>query len=262
MIELSKSEIDDLRHLNRLCAQLKAEFAIIGAIAYKIHFPDEERHTIDIDFAVALELADFAELCARLKESGWTQTPKQEQRWRSTRGTLLDLIPAGKELRESKQVTWPKSELTMSLVGFDHVFSEAQPVEFADGLALPVIPPVVLMLLKIVAFMDNPHAREKDLSDIRALLSQYEADSDRIFSEAVLNAGVTDYRLANAFLLGCDLRTLCTADELALVREFVSFVSNETKPAWRAFVRAAPRPTERNEDTAQEQLRTFSAGFQ
>lgn len=152
MIELSKAEIDDLRDLNELCKRMNADLVIVGAIAYQLHFSDDELKTGDIDFAIALDLADFAKLQAELSALGWAQEPKREERWRSKRGALLDLIPAGMKLRESKRFTWPKSELTMSLEGLDHAFSEAQPVTVADDLVLRVIPLVVLMLLKIIAF--------------------------------------------------------------------------------------------------------------
>jgi predicted nucleotidyltransferase len=49
-------------------------------------------------------------------------------------------------------------------------------------LGIKVIPPVVLMLLKVVAFMDDPARRAKDLEDIRGLLHSYESDNqERIF---------------------------------------------------------------------------------
>jgi predicted nucleotidyltransferase len=259
VIELSQSQIDDLRDINQLCLQLRAELVIIGAIAYQVNFPDEERHTGDIDFAVALDLADFAELSAHLSGLGWTQLPSLEHRWRTGRGNLLDLLPAGKELRESKQITWPKSKVTMSLVGFDHVFSAARPVALAADLVVPVIPPIVLMLLKVIAFMDDHQRRRKDLSDIRALLSQYEAGSDRIFIEAI--GEVSDYSVASAFLLGRDLRALCADEEFRIVRAFVAYVEDEARSSWWDFVRAAPRPGERNEETAREQLKAFSAAF-
>jgi predicted nucleotidyltransferase len=55
----------------------------------------------------------------------------------------------------------------MSLVLFDHVFTTAQPVPFAPDLTLKVISSTTLMLLKIVAYMDDPQRRAKDLKDIR-----------------------------------------------------------------------------------------------
>ena len=260
MVELTKEQIADLHQLQQFCTELKTDLVIIGAIAYQYHFPQEDRHTGDIDSAVALDLTDFAELEKRLQAAKWTRTPNREHRWRSPLGTLLDLIPAGIELRKVKQVTWPASQFTMSLVGFDHVFSDAEAVELAPGLTLKVIPAVVLMLLKIVAFLDDQQRRAKDLLDIRSILGLYEDNSERIFSDVVLDASLTDVSLANAFLVGVDLRVLCTMDELAVVHEFVKTIRDEARPAWPAFVRAA-RATQRDEDLARAQVDAFDAGF-
>ena len=58
------------------------------------------------------------------------------------------------------------------------------------------------MLLKIVAYMDDQPRRAKDLEDIRGLLAEYEADSERVFFEIVIDAELEDYGLAPAFLMG------------------------------------------------------------
>ena len=63
------------------------------------------------------------------------------------------------------------------------MFATAQPLQFAPDLTLKVTSSTALMLLKIVAFMDDQQRRAKDLGDIRGLLVQYEADSGRIFSD-------------------------------------------------------------------------------
>jgi predicted nucleotidyltransferase len=112
------------------------------------------------------------------------------------------------------------------------------------------------MLLKIIAFMDDQQRRRKDLSDIRALLSQYGAESDRFFTEAI--GEVSDYSLASAFLLGRDLRSLCTEEEASVVRDFVARVSDENKALWWEFVQAAPSPSAREEGIARDQLKAFS----
>lgn len=262
MIELTDAQITDLAELQQLCADLHSDLVIVGAIAYQHYFPDEDRHTSDIDSAVTLDLEDFDELKQHLMAMGWSNITAREHRWVSQRGTFLDLIPAGKKLREAKSITWPQSQMTMSLVGFDHVFSDAQLVTLGGRLPIRVIPPVVLMLLKIVAFLDDQASRAKDLFDIRALLSKYEADSDRVFSDAVLDAQLSDFSLANAYLLGLDLRSICTEEEVETVRKFLSIVSDDTKPAWLGFVRAAPRPGERSEEIAQLQINTFREGFE
>lgn len=259
MLELTAAQIADLRTLRGHCVALGADLVIIGAIAYQVHFPGELRHTGDIDFAVALDLNEFAELERRLRADGWIRFANREHRWRSAQGTIMDLLPAGPKLRQAKQVTWPVSQFTMSLVGFEHVFSSAQPVEFSPDLTLQVISSTALMLLKIVAFMDDPQRRVKDLDDIRGLLTQYEADSERLFSDVVIDAGLADFGLATAFLLGIDLRGLSTPEEAEIVNAFLAAL-DENNPAWMSFVRARGVGDHVEED-ARSELGAFHQGF-
>jgi len=259
MPELTAGQIADLRALRDHCVALGADLVIIGAIAYQVHFPGELRHTGDIDFAVALDLNEFAELERRLQADGWIRFANREHRWRSAQGTIMDLLPAGPKLRAAKHLTWPVSQFTISLVGFEHVFTDAQPVKFSPDLTLNVISPTTLMLLKIVAFMDDPQRRVKDLDDIRGLLTQYEADSERLFSDVVIDAGLADFGLATAFLLGIDLRGLCTLEEAGIVNAFLAAM-NENNPAWMSFVRARGVGDHVEED-ARAQLGAFQQGF-
>ena len=171
----------------------------------------------------------------------------------------MDLLPAGPKLREAKQITWPESQFTMSLVGFEHAFTSAQPVEFAPDLMLKVISPTALMLLKIVAFIDDPQRRVKDLDDIRGLLAQYEADGERVFSDVVIDAGLSDFGLVPAFLLGIDLRALCSPEEIGIVNAFLAAM-HENNAAWMSFVRARGVGDHVEED-ARAQLDTFRQGF-
>jgi hypothetical protein len=85
------------------------------------------------------------------------------------------ILLAGPVLREAKSITWPESEMTMSLVGFEHVFRRAVPNAVAADLTLDVVPAVVLALLKMTAFLDDMHRRQKDLLDIRDILDLYAA---------------------------------------------------------------------------------------
>jgi len=108
----------------------------------------------------------------------------------------------------------------------------------------------------MVAFLDDQNGRAKDLYDIRSILSLYEESSERIFSDAVLDANLKDFGL-----LEMDLRAACTADELALVQQFLRTVRDEAQPAWPAFVRAVPSTVKRIEEQAAAQLDAFRAGF-
>ena len=49
--------------------------------------------------------------------------------------------------------------------------------------------------------------------------------------------------VANAYLLGLDLRSICIDEEVGTVRKFLAIVSDDTKPAWLGFVKAAPQST-------------------
>jgi predicted nucleotidyltransferase len=215
--ELTKDQIEDIREIRDLCAEFKADFVIIGAIAFRLHFPGEDRFTEDVDVVIALDLDKFWEFARRLEQFGWKRNPIQEQRWRSHRGSYFDILPAGPELRQAKEIIWPKSQFAMSFVGFDHVFARAVLHPIARDLSVQRIPPVVLALTKIVSFMDDPHRRSKDLMDIRCLLDRYEEDTDRIFEEEVFEARLSDIGLANAFLLGLDLAQISTAEEFVIV---------------------------------------------
>jgi predicted nucleotidyltransferase len=126
MVELTDNQIADLAVLRDHCAALGAELCRHRSDCISGAFPKESRHTADIDFAVALDLDEFAELERRLTANGWIRFANREHRWRSARVTIMDLLPAGPKLREAKQVTWPASQFTMSLVGFEHVFTSAE----------------------------------------------------------------------------------------------------------------------------------------
>jgi predicted nucleotidyltransferase len=92
-------------------------------------------------------------------------------------------------------------------------------------LTLGVIPPVVLALLKMVAYLDDTHRHEKDLHDIRDVFRLYATDTDGEFSDEVFEANLPDVSLAPVFLLGVDLRSICSPDELTLVGKFATIIS-------------------------------------
>lgn len=261
MIDFTEAELTDLIQLQNICNELKTQLVIIGAMAYKFHFPEIERYTADIDLTVALDLDDFAELEMRLSKLGWNRDAKREHRWKSPRATLIDLLPAGAKLRAAKKLIWPESQLSMSLVGFDHVFNEAKTIQVNDSLTVELPPVPVLALLKIVAFLDRPYERERDLQDLRGILSHYEEGSDRLLSDQVHAANLSDFSLNSAFLLGVDLASLGTAEEADVVETFLSRVSNETDALWMLFVRAGVQAVDRVEDAARLQLAALVQGF-
>jgi hypothetical protein len=81
---------------------------------------------------------------------------------------------------------------------------------------------------------------------IRGLLTQYEADSERLFSDVVIDAGLADFGLARAFLLGIDLRGLCTLEEAGIVNAFLAAMNDVLRSGQR---RRRPRRRRRSRST-------------
>ena len=218
---LTPDQIADLAGIGQICQELGADLVVIGATSLVMLMGDLGRFTRDVDLAVALDFDEFERLRTRLAAIGWTASPKLEHRWIAPRRTFIDLLPAGAGLRRSGSIKWPASEFKMSLAGFEHVFARAVEVTLPGGMITRVAPPIVTALLKIIAWVDDPHGRAKDLQDIRIVLRRYEQDSDRLFSDAVFDAELPDFEFANAFLLGLDMRALATGNDARLVEEFL-----------------------------------------
>jgi predicted nucleotidyltransferase len=225
---LTSDQITDLAGISQICHELGADLVVIGATSLLLHMGDLGRFTRDVDLTVALDLDEFERLTTRLTAIGWTPAPKLEHRWTAPRQTIVDLLPAGPELRRRGSIMWPASQFVMSLVGFEHVFADAAEVHLAGGLRIRVAPPVVTALLKIIAYVEDPCRRAKDLQDIRAVLGRYEEESDRLFSDAVFDAQLPDFGFANAFLLGLDMRKFATTDDARFIGRFLGrFLSGE-----------------------------------
>jgi predicted nucleotidyltransferase len=109
----------------------------------------------------------------------------------------------------------------MSLVGFDHAFAGVTSIEFAPTVHFNVAPLAVIALLKIVAHLDDPYRRAKDLIDLKQLMSRYEARGDRVFCDEVFAAELEDIDQASAFLLGLDIGLFATRQERDIMHTFI-----------------------------------------
>jgi predicted nucleotidyltransferase len=264
MIKLNSDQEADLRELTAVCRSMQVEPVIIGATAYRMFVDDPYRETLDVDIAVALDLEDFPDLILRLNSCGWRQSDKHEHRWRGASGAIIDLIPAGVRLRAKKELIWPQSGATMSLLGFDHVFSEPVAKKLPSGLILKVIPLHVFALLKIAAFLEGREEREKDMRDIGALLEKYEIDSERRFGDEVYDSGlVLHFDEAGSYLLGLDLGRLCAKEEADLVQAFLNLIADSESQAFTSLRRSRGRFAEYNElnKELKRQVQAFVEGF-
>jgi predicted nucleotidyltransferase len=264
MIELSPAQIEDLTELVAICQDLSTDVVIIGAVAYNVFIEDVDRHTGDVDVAVALDLDDFVKMQNALKARGWMQRAQREHRWYGPTGAVVDIMPAGPRIRAQGHLVWPESQMQMSVVGFDHVFSKSEERDIAPGLRMKVIPIPVLTLLKIVSYLDRPAERERDVRDLGELFDRYELDNDeRRFSDEVIEAEIT-FESSGAFLLGSDLGKICTQSEKVVVNGFIAVLKDETSRAHGVLRRARIGFFEDNENGERDlkvQIAAFADGF-
>ena len=222
MIRVAPSQAEDLVTLQRLVTSMGAGLVVVGATALRVFVPDLPRYTEDIDVVVAMDLDGLVGLERVLLASGWSRDSIREHRWRGPHRSWMDIIPAGPKLRSARHLTWPRSGMEMSLVGFDHVFERAVESDVGGDKIVRVAAPEVLFLLKVVAYLDDPERREQDLADIHGLLRRYSYGSDRIYSDTVFDAHLSDVEYVPSFLLGTDLAAFCNAEERSVVQRFIS----------------------------------------
>ena len=133
MTVLLPEEAAALGEVQGVCERLGVALVVIGAVAYRTWVQDEQRVTEDVDLVVGLDLSDLGLLTDPLVARGWRHDQRREHRWLSPRGARIDLLPAGERARRDRHLVWPLAETRMSLVGFDHVFSDAVEWELAAG---------------------------------------------------------------------------------------------------------------------------------
>ena len=226
MSTLLPEQVAALRALHGVCRDLAVDAVVIGATALRVWLPDERRLTEDVDVALALDVGELAPLTARLTDLGWRRDARWEPRWHSPGGARVDLLPLGVQARQDRQLVWPRAETTMQVVGYDRVFKEAIVRELGPDLQMRVAPLHILALLKVVAFLDEPVSRRKDLQDLVLILRRYADDGDRRFGDDVIDADV-QYADAGAFLLGRDLHAVCTMpDEIEAIRQFFQWATD------------------------------------
>lgn len=259
-MNLPSEVITAIRTVEKASLEFGGEVVIVGAVAYGLWIDDPWRATGDVDLTVAINLDQYAELSRRLLAHGWRRHAKMEHRWFTEGEVIVDIIPAGPDLRAAGKIEWPESDAVMSLVGFAHVFENALSMKVGDDERIKVVPLHVYMLLKLAAYQDRPGAG-KDIRDIASLLDRYEAESERRFSDLIFETGLS-FHEAGAYLLGRDVGTLCTPVEAEVVGAFLDSALDEGSQPFQELVRQAPPVQGDNRGAVvSAQLRAFSRGF-
>jgi len=259
MTPFTPEQIDALQSLVRLWSSER--FTLVGASALGCFMDMQWRKTQDLDLSLAASLEEYP---ARLDLlPGWSRDLTFEHRWLAPSGVKVDVIPAGPELLKQGDLTWPRSGQRMSLLGFRLTFERAVSVHITADLTVRVAPIPVVVVLKMVAYMDRPGERQRDLEDIGYIFEDFVGpDAKERYSDIVFDRGLT-YEEVSPFLLGKEISAIVNAAEREAVQRFLGVVEDERdlRATQAQMVRLGPASWHRDPEQLIRRLSAFKQGF-
>ncbi len=192
------------------------------------------RATQDIDLGVMVANWDqYGALVERLcQDTAFQRDPKQRQRLKFRNGGLLDLVPFGGIESSDRTIRWPPdNDFVMSVMGFREAYAAAIDVD-ANGIFVPVVSPVGLMLLKLLAWTQRRYTQpRKDAADMAYLLRHYSTilTTDVLFDQhlTVIEAATYDVDIAACRVLGQKMATMAAKDTQVFVLTILNHELNE-----------------------------------
>jgi len=247
---------EQARTLDTLAALFTSHRSVlIGALAIQCQAP-MQRLTADVDVAIVTSGAFVAE---SLRAAGWVQDASMAHRWRRQR-ELVDIIQLTEEDLLAGVVELDGAVL--SLVGFDLAFSEGNVTRVTPATEVMVPPLPVLVLLKMIAWMDRPHDRVKDLADIVHVWDNSLSDDDRWAEPSPWLDAEIEYDDQGAFYVGWKLGQVAGPGHVHWAKRFLDHVRDEDSAAFAQFVRASRYLGDDPASTLRGRLSAFELGLQ
>lgn len=228
--------VEHARELARLVEhETTPEFVLVGAVALGHHVP-LRRTTADVDIALVVSPADVVPL---LTELGRKRDERIPHRGYGPAHFRADVIPATRELVIGGSVQLDDGA-TMSLVGLDLALDHSVAVELpgtTTSVRAATLP--ALLVLKIVAWLDRPYERTKDLGDIATVLTGAlgEDDDRRWDSSHPVARSELDFDEQSPFFAGLEVAAVAKEAHFAAIVLSSSSSSTSRKrrpPRWRA----------------------------
>jgi len=150
----------------------------------------------------------------------------------------------------------------MSLAGFRLLDQLSADFRIAKDLSIRVAQPSLIVLLKMVSYLDRPADRNRDLQDIAYLwTTAYENDPEQRVSDIVVQAGI-DFHSTDAFLLGHALGPHLNDAECNIISNFLNRLrDNGNSTARIPMLRQGPSHWRRNEDRLDATLGAYLRGL-
>lgn len=169
--------------VNTLAAELAMNYVVVGATARDMvlhhgYGAKIQRVTVDVDFAIEVpDWGAFEAIKNGLSEQGFSET-RNQHRLISPKNMVIDIVPFGGVEDESAKIGWPPDgDIVMNMLGFQEACESAEWVRIHENpdLDIPVVTPVGMTLLKLIAWTDRAKdKRKRDAEDMAYLLRNYE----------------------------------------------------------------------------------------
>jgi predicted nucleotidyltransferase len=228
-----RAQVAALKQLSALW--LGRPLVLIGATAIKCHLATP-RGTVDLDLTLGVSLDDYP---AGLEGvDGWARRAGRPHERIGPGGVLVDVIPAGERHLRAGFLEWPGMR-RMNLAGMGHAFTRNHVQSIDADLEIRVADLPVLALLKVVAYLDRPTERERDLEDLAHVIEWYGEDDERRWSDEVVDLQL-EYESVGAYLLGRDLAEFVTALERTCLENFISMARDDAVGTGSRLCRVGP----------------------
>ncbi|MBN2031351.1 hypothetical protein JW824_14045 [bacterium] len=202
-------------------------FVIVGALVLAVLIDMKKKNqtsygslvTRDVDCVIKINSWDeYKRLKKDMLENGFEEKKHAPEHRLFFNETPVDIIPFGRKMVKNDMLIWPKSDFKMNVRGFDKLFEMKEYVPIEKGHTVAFTPLPLVVFLKIQSYYDRKET--KDLEDLFYILIHYEEieiSEKRFDVSAEKNL---DYDTAGAYLLGCDLRNLLSADDQKNMKPF------------------------------------------
>lgn len=241
MIEhLNAAELEAITDLANIAQSVKTPLMLVGANGRRLSFDipfnfTSPRITQDWDFAVPMEnwdvFARFFQDAAQSQDARFCPGDRAHRIVHLHTGTLVDLIPFGGVSDAERRILWPQSQQVMSVLGFEEAFALSVKEMLPNGVEIGVVTPVMLAVLKIVAFAGRGEEDSRDLQDLWFIMERYAhpaAQEDRVFDGLSDHfPDLTYYEHLDSLLLGWDMGRQCRPSTWAELKPILRALATE-----------------------------------
>jgi predicted nucleotidyltransferase len=252
-VQLTSHQARALDSIGQLLASHRS--LLIGALAIQCQVP-MSRFTADVDVVMVSTGTSVAD---GLRAAGWAPDTHAAHRWRH-QGAMIDVIQVSDDDLLAGVVELDGAAL--SVVGFDLAFAEGDFIRVTPATEVLVPPLPVLVLLKMIAWLDRPYERGKDLGDIAHIWDNALGEDDRWAEPSPWLDADLDYDNQGAFFVGWKLGHVAGPGHVHWAKRFLDNVRDENSPAFAQFVRASPYVGDSPEAKLRARLSAFELGLE